>query len=87
MDSFKISIGGKEYDVNSNTSNGKGEQNWIVSVTYGNVRIQITIPQENKVTRAKVLLFIDALHEGMKIAFEKQDIGTNYTLNQGKSIR
>ncbi len=86
MENFTITLGSKEYKVSSNNSNGKDERNYLVDVSHGNVRTTINFPMTEKLTRAKVMLFIEAFHEAMKIAFDAQKLDQNYIWNQKTTI-
>jgi len=86
MENFTITLGSKEYKISSNHSNGKDERNYIMTVEHGKVKTTITFPIEEKLTRAKVMLFIEAFHEAMKQAFDAQKLDQNYIWNQKTTI-
>ncbi len=59
MNDFSITLDYKEYKVRSTQSNAEA-CSWDITVSHGEVKTNIRIPIEKKVTRAKVILFIDA---------------------------
>jgi len=87
MTDFSIKLDGKEYKCNSSQSDSQGNQNWYITVEHGSVKSTINIPMEDKTTRAKVILFIEAFHVAMRKAFEAQCIDQNYVWNQKTSIK
>lgn len=80
MNDFSITLDGKEYKCTS-TQYQKDSQNWNLSVKHGTVSTMITIPCEEKITRAKIILFIEAFHVAMHKAFEAQKLDQNYVWN------
>lgn len=66
------------WSASSNLTN----QSWEVSTNFGAVRVEIKIPLNLKITRAKVILFIEAFHEGMRAAFDAQNIDQTYVWNK-----
>ncbi len=87
MTDFKLSLDGKEYECKSTQSSGNEKNNWIVTATHGLVKSTISIPIEANITRAKVILFIEAFHVAMGKAFEEQQIDQNYFFNQKVAIK
>lgn len=86
MRDFKITLDGKEYKCSSTSSNGKDEYSWDITVNHGDVSTRIHIPMNKKITRAKVILFIEAFHVAMHRAFEEQQLDQNYIFNQKTTI-
>jgi hypothetical protein len=56
------------------------------NVNHGDVRTNIYVPINKKITRAKIILFIEAFHEAMHKAFEAQQLDQNYIWNQKHTI-
>lgn len=81
MQGFSVKLDNTEYAVSSNQSDRDGN-NWIVQFNSGLVKSTIVVPMESKATRAKVLLFIEAFHEALKLAFSNQLIDQNYVWNK-----
>lgn len=80
MQEFSITLDGKEYKVSSSHFDKEGN-NWTMRVEHGKVATTITIPLEERITRAKVILFIEAFHVAMHKAFEAQKLDQNYIWN------
>ena len=85
MTDFSITLDGKEYKCRSTVSSGE-DQGWYISVSHGKVRTEIKIPMEEKITRAKIILFVEAFHVAMHKAFESQLLDQNYIWNQKRTI-
>lgn len=86
MRDFSITLDNKEYKCTTTSTNGNGEFSYDIIVKHGEVSTHIRIPIGNKITRAKVILFIEAFHEAMHKAFEDQKLDQNYIWNQKTSI-
>lgn len=86
MKDFQITLDNKEYKCNSTSCNAT-DQSWDISTTFGGIRVGIHIPLDNRITRAKVILFVEAFHEGMRAAFKDQDIDQEYVWNKHHAIR
>lgn len=87
MKDFDIKLDGVEYKCSSTSTNGTDKHSWDIQVSHGTIKTIIRIPMDNAVTRAKVLLFIEAFHVAMHKAFEQQQIDQNYIWNQKTSIK
>lgn len=85
MQDFSITLDGKEYKCSSIQSN-KDSQDWHITVSHGKVKTTISIPIEEKITRVKVILFIEAFHVAMHQAFDAQKLDQNYIWNQKTTI-
>lgn len=86
MMDFTVTLDNKEYKCSSTSSNGKGGQSWNIEAAHGNLRTTIYVPMDNSITRAKLMLFIEAFHVAMHKAFEVQQLDQNYIWNQKHSI-
>ena len=86
MRDFSITLDGKEYKVTSSNSDSFGN-NWIIRAIHGSIESVITIPSKERVTRAKILLFIEAYHVALNKAFEDQKLDQDYTMNQKHTIK
>lgn len=85
MTNFSITLDNQEYKCTS-TQRSAEDSNWHVTTKHGNVSTTITVPCENKITRAKVILFVEAFHVAMRNAFEAQLLDKNYIWNQKSTI-
>ncbi len=86
MSDFELTLGYRKYKVTSTSSSREG-QSWDLSFDHGGIWVSVRIPIEKRLTRAKVMLFVEALHEGLNAAFISQDISQDYAMNQKHSIR
>lgn len=82
MRDFTITLDNKEYKCTSSQTNGKDEYAYDISVKHGDIRTNIHIPMDKKITRAKVILFIEAFHVGLHKAFDEQQLDQNYVWNR-----
>lgn len=71
MKEFKLTISGTVYECTSNHSD-KDSQNWNIRSKVNDITVNMVIPIESKVSRAKCMLFVEAFHEALRTAQEQQ---------------
>ena len=86
MEEFTLKLGNKEYKVTSTCSSHSQKQgeskNYVCSFDYGNIRANVEIKESAKLTRARAMLFVEALHVGINEAFKAQGIDQDWIWNK-----
>ncbi len=70
---FELKLGGVTYKCTSNHQS-KDASNCLISAEMNGLRVHIDIPIEEKYTRTKAIIFIEAFHEAMTAAIKDQKL-------------
>lgn len=81
MKEFTLKLDNIEWEVTSNNSDSVS-QNWICRAAFNGFAVSINIPIDQKMTRAKVMLYVEHVHVAMQEAWKAQDIHQYFQNNR-----
>lgn len=78
MKEFELKLGSISYKCSGNHSNFQ-DQNWNISVRINDLSISMNIPIESKLSRSKVILFVERFHEALMDVQKQQEKDLQFT--------